>query len=135
MILVLAVRFRKCIALFLYGVFYSQLILAAATFRGYGDSHGYDFRTTNLRMTGTGRKKDGRTPVIAVLPAIADSNGAPGRNAGRMKDLPASLSLRPGPMPLANRTPHPSHVSDNITTAQSFIGGPNQPEMQSFQSV
>ena len=132
MILVLAVRFRKYIALFLYGVFYSQLILAGMTVHGDGDTRRGGIRPIH---NFAGIRQDVHRRVARIFPLKTDSDVAPIRNAGSIKELASSPSFRPAPMPLANQTPRPAHVSDNVAKAKSFIGGPNQPEMQSFQSV
>jgi len=120
MILVLAVRFRKFIALFLYGVFYSQLILAAESFRIYHpEAAGY------RRATNDSFRFHAPVHPPTFLPVMADSNVVPSHTADPIRNLSSSPSFRPGRAPLGNIA----------SQSQNLIGGPNQPEMQSFQSV
>lgn len=116
MILALATRFRKYIALFLYSVFYSQLIFAAESLRGSGSPaypaaqrHAY---FPAARFT---------PPPVMVSPGgiegRADSAVKPDWHPSPVKNVSVAIPSRPA------------------QPAKAFIGGPSQPEMQSFQSV
>jgi len=115
MILVLATRFRKYIALFLYSVFYSQLIFAAqsnrvnagATPPAFPQHHAH---TAEIRFT--------PSPAIHTgTDRHMDSTVVPDPHAAPVKNLSFTPSFQPA------------------RPAKTYIGGPSQPEMQSFQSV
>ncbi|WP_431212119.1 hypothetical protein ACQ86N_41235 [Puia sp. P3] len=94
MIVVLAQRFRKHIALFLYIVFYSDLLMGAAGHLRYYNS-----------VT--------RGTIILDLPL-----------SGRRMEQPAAAE--------SQTVGTESYIT---TAAAPFIGGPSQPEMQSFSPV
>ena len=148
MILVLSVRFRKYIALFLYSIFYSQLLLAAG-----------QAGVSGARYAGAGRTRHSaaavrvpRVHALDVSSAVASSGPSavrladmrtvgsdspinPSRNR-QMPDLTSSPSFRPLVTPLAAQQMQPGAIvtPDGVQT-KADIGGPSQPEMQSFQSV
>ncbi len=127
MILALATRFRKYIALFLYSVFYSQLILAAESLRGPAgnispESPQHHAHTAGIRFTPPpaihGAPMLQAAPMMYVAPDMhPDSTVIPDPHAAPVKNLSFTPSFQPA------------------RAAKKFIGGPSQPEMQSFQSV
>ncbi|HWK02988.1 MAG TPA: PA14 domain-containing protein [Puia sp.] len=131
MILALATRFQKYIALFLYSVFYSQLIFAAESLRGSGSP---DYPAAQRRAYVPERR-------VTPPPAANVSNGI--SKATRQESRGGEDGVEEGRDSLVKPEWHPSPVK-NISVsipsrpaqpAKAFIGGPSQPEMQSFQSV
>lgn len=127
MILALSGRYRRYVALFLYCTFYSQVIFAMGQGRVQGLWGGSPTRRPSFI--------DRRDQLRRILP---DSTIVPVRDR-RMPDLTISPSFRTPVAPLAGRDIRPgafavrtAAVSNN---AHPSAGGPNQPEMQSFQSV
>jgi hypothetical protein len=115
MILVLSVRFRRYIALFLYCVFYSQLIMATGQLRASGDGILNHYPRNHATPTSPLPHIPSR-PIPTSLP---DSVIVPSRNA-KMPDFSLSPSFR-----------YPATPQQKT----SSIGGPTQPEMESFKSV
>jgi hypothetical protein len=115
MILVLSVRFRRYIALFLYCVFYSQLIMAAGQLRASGDG----ILNHLPRNHATPTSPLPHIPSRPVPTSLPDSVIVPSHNA-KMPDFSSSPSFR------YPATPQKKPAS---------IGGPTQPEMESFKSV
>ncbi|HLZ86329.1 MAG TPA: hypothetical protein VKQ52_03765, partial [Puia sp.] len=118
MIVVLALRFRKHIALFLYVVLYSQLVMAAEVLRA---GHGGTGNSPSWEMSDAGYYPAWRE-LNEIPEVIGDSGVIPARKAAG--DVAASPSFRLPATPMAVNK-----------SAKEFIGGPSQPEMSSFQSV
>jgi len=158
MILVLSVRFRKYIALFLYCIFYSQLLLAAerSGVANVNDLENYKARRHPAAVripritvpgTKTGLAVAGGKPVIAtgfkpvgtVQPIGPDSPINPARN-NQLPDLTASPSFRlpltaaPDRQTLASARTFADAIAANLQQKRDG-GGPSQPEMESFKSV
>ena len=153
MLSILSARFRRHIALFLYGVFYSQLIMAAKCLHREGDGimTGYGVATArNVRVPERiSLLPRGYQGVRAPLTREdADSLVVPGRHTGPLGNLESSPSFQPGARLLLSRTARPqaagmagagANLADAAGVAAAkkgaFIGGPTQPESQSFKSV
>ena len=134
MILVLATRFRKHIALFLYSIFYGQLIMAAENYYGavsdvrtqrgsFGRDYAGHTEHAGLRkpswqtlFTGNGNATD--SSVTPVKPSAFYGGKIPSVSA-------ASIG----------RNTRNNPDSRNAAAATAFIGGPTQPETGSFESV
>lgn len=102
MIVVLALRFRRHIALFLYIVLYSEMLVAAELHRS-----------------------------AVVLPVLRHFV-----STGNKSSLSSPFPRSPFPRaPLAARAPVAPSGHEKGKKTPVFIGGPNQPEMQSFSPV
>jgi len=121
---VLTQRFKRHIALFFYFVIYAQWVVAA-------ELHHRD--AAGGRVRSAVERTEVRLPVISVpqdarnwlmMQNAPDSGVVPGRPNGPIRDIDASPAFKLPKAPL----PGTAHS----TTA---IGGPNQPEMQSFTPV
>src|SRR5579859_7752888 len=134
MISILSAKFRKHIALFLYGVFYVEFVMAAELPHGSLRMHHAD--PGSLAYSGIFSPGAHRSPAFPdAIRNHADSIVIPdGRKAVRAS-LAASPTFRSGRRVLAERQLSPGAVATTGKKAGAFIGGPNQPEMQTFQSV
>jgi len=136
MLALLTLRFRRHIAWFLYFVLYSQMGMAAML-------HHHDAAGSRVRPAA--KKAEVRLPFVSApqtsqewmpLTDGSDSGVIPARSNSRMPDFAASPSFKLPQAPLAGRGNDQAagalNRADRMATA---IGGPNQPEMQSFTSV
>jgi hypothetical protein len=142
MLAVLSLRLKRHIAWFLFFVLYAQLGLAAV-------EHRYD--AVGSRMRPPLSKADVRLPLLQVpqeselsqyaesgpllaqesgqwepMPIEPDSGVVPGRSNAPYAGLASSPSFKRPEAPLADK---------GADWKTASIGGPNQPEMQSFTSV
>ena len=109
MISALAIRFRKSIALFLYGVFYTQFVFAAEAWKLMRPS-------TPREIRSAGTVYNGSSPATYdPVAAGTDSTVLPNRH------------IVPAPIMKSYTPTNAEH--------RNFIGGPTQPEMQGFTSV
>ena len=123
-------RFKRHIACFFYLLFYAQWVVAA-------ELHHHDAASSRIRP-GVERT-DVRLPMISapgdthdwlMMQDTPDSSVVPGRSNGPIGDLSTSPAFRLPRAPLAG----PAHSTTAIGSTAA-IGGPNQPEMQSFTPV
>lgn len=133
MLVVLALRFRRHIAWFLFILLYAQIGMAAAL-------HHHD--PAALRLSPGREQKDLRLPVVAApkpglaaaqpaegwepMPVQPDSGVKPGRSNAPFADFASSEAFKRPQAPLADK---------GADWKTASIGGPNQPEMQSFTPV
>ncbi len=124
MLLLLAIRFRRHIAWFLYIVLYGQWAVAA-------ELHHYDEAGSRVVSV---KRADIRLPIVSVpkktrewqpLSVSPDSGVVPGRSNAPIPNISAAPAFRLPQAPLAGK--------EADQTAP--IGGPSQPEMQSFTPV
>src|SRR5882757_4475906 len=123
MILILAARFRRQIALLLYGIFYGQLIMAAESFhlhdRGaWSPGRQEVLHSGPLYPSHIPNRLFVNTPDSTVIPA---SRKAPVQKGPTTGSIMPTIGLAPA---------KPQHANANV-----FIGGPSQPEMGAFKSV
>ena len=133
MILVLAARFRRYIALFFYGLFYSQLILAAQQFRVSGSGRGTAdisvSRSRNRAMRDFPRLQadvlhSGHGPAYPRWSALRpDSNVIPVRNNGPIGNLSTSPSFRLPAAASSSNAYRPESAAEAVNKARpSKIG-------------
>ena len=121
MLLSLSTKFRRHIAIFLYGVLYSQFIMAAGDLRLRGPVY--------VLRESAGRVPRGGLGVLR-LPEV--SGGRVDAAAGVAGEAPAAGSaLAAGDAMFAGANEHKGKVGK----ARELGGGPTQPEMQAYQSV
>lgn len=130
MILILAARFRRHIALLLYGIFYGQFIMAAESLPLHQRYERVPGRQVGMHQyKGLTYYQPG--DVAHTLPphllATPDSTVIPVSWKAPVQKGPTTGSI----MPYIGLTPAKTQHSN----AKTFIGGPSQPEMGAFKSV
>lgn len=144
MISFLSARFRRHIALMLYCIFYAQLITAAEMFRA-NPVRGDIYSGNHSFLPHSGSQSGPFNRVTRSLPAdsmVADSSINPARHAipqdrlHRYGAIPTLRTIASADVP-EERNALRADLSLKSAGSSSHlsIGGPTQPEMQSFQSV